>query len=87
MSAQNVQSVPTVSDCQLMLIFKRVQQEDLRLLEEGKPVQNSSCLLALPPEVDPDEVIIRVEGRLQRTEEQETSIRSSWILRIQLLNP
>lgn len=64
--------VPTASDYQQaeMLIFKRMQQdsfpEELRLLEAGKPVQNSSRLLTLAPELDPDEGIIWVGGRLRR---------------------
>lgn len=71
--------VPTASDYQQaeMLIFKRMQQdrfpEELRLLEAGKPVRNSSRLLTLAPELDPEGGIIRVGGRLRRAEALETS--------------
>lgn len=55
-----------------MLIFKQVQQdcfpEELRLLRAGKPVQRSSRLLTLSPELDPEVGIIRVGGRLRRAE-------------------
>lgn len=67
-------SVPTASDYQQaeMLIFKQVQQdcfpEELRLLRAGKPVQRSSRLLTLSPELDPEVGIIRVGGRLRRAE-------------------
>ncbi|KAL7883040.1 hypothetical protein SRHO_G00006980 [Serrasalmus rhombeus] len=66
--------VQTASDYQQaeMLIVKQVQQdcfpEELCLLRAGKPVQRSSRLLTLSPELDPEVGIIRVGGRLRRAE-------------------
>ncbi|KAL1265253.1 hypothetical protein QQF64_003280 [Cirrhinus molitorella] len=55
-----------------MKIFQRVQSEcfpeELHHLKMGKPVLRSSRLLTLSPELDPDEGIIRVGGRLRRAE-------------------
>lgn len=55
-----------------MTIFRRVQAEcfpeELRHLKAGKAVLRSSRLLTLSPELDPDEGIIRVGGRLRRAE-------------------
>ncbi|XP_052449737.1 uncharacterized protein LOC128011416 [Carassius gibelio] len=53
-------------------IFQKIQSEcfpvELRHLKAGKDVLRSSRLLTLSPELDPDEGIIRVGGRLRRTE-------------------
>ncbi|KAL0199428.1 hypothetical protein M9458_007968, partial [Cirrhinus mrigala] len=55
-----------------MTIFQRVQSEcfaeELRHLKSGKAVLRSSRLLTLSPELDSDEGIIRVGGRLRRAE-------------------
>ncbi|XP_067303718.1 uncharacterized protein [Pseudorasbora parva] len=55
-----------------MTIFRRVQAEcfpeELRHLKSGKAVLRSSRLLTLSPELDPDEGIIRVGGRLRRAD-------------------
>lgn len=66
--------VRTASDYQQaeLLIIKQAQRdsfpEELRLLQAGKPVQRSSSLLTLSPELDSDAGIIRVGGRLRRAE-------------------
>ncbi len=55
-----------------MTIFQRVQvecfPEEIRLLKAGKAVLRSSRLLTLSPELDYDEGIIRVGGRLRHAE-------------------
>lgn len=72
-------SVPTASDYQQaeMLVIQQAQQdsfpEELRLLQASKPVQCSSRLLTLSPELDLDAGIIRVGGRLRRAEALDSS--------------
>ncbi|XP_057186686.1 uncharacterized protein LOC130552431 [Triplophysa rosa] len=55
-----------------MTVFKRVQSEcfpeELRHLRAGKALLKSSRILSLSPELDPEEDIIRVGGRLRRAE-------------------
>lgn len=56
-----------------MLLIKRAQQEsfpdEFYLLSKGKPVQRSSRLLKLSPELDESGELIRVGGRLRRAED------------------
>ena len=55
------------------LLLSRAQRdsfpEELRLLKAGKPVQRSSRLLNLSPELDDGGELIRVGGRLRRSED------------------
>ncbi|KAJ8286056.1 hypothetical protein GJAV_G00034060 [Gymnothorax javanicus] len=55
------------------MLLKRAQQESFpeeqRLLKAGKPVQRSSRLLNLSPELDNTGELIRVGGRLRRSED------------------
>lgn len=56
-----------------MLVLRRAQQEsfpeEYRLLKSGKPISRSSRLIALSPEFDQEREIIRVGGRLRRSED------------------
>ncbi|XP_073770437.1 uncharacterized protein [Danio rerio] len=55
-----------------LVIYKKIQQdcfqEELHCLKKGKPVAHSSRLLTLSPELDSEEGIMRVGGRLRRAE-------------------
>ncbi|KAJ8389779.1 hypothetical protein AAFF_G00114850 [Aldrovandia affinis] len=63
---------PTASNYQKAetLILQRAQEDsfpdELRLLKAGKPIQSSSRLITLSPELDESGELIRVGGRLRR---------------------
>ncbi|XP_077363581.1 uncharacterized protein LOC144007644 [Festucalex cinctus] len=75
--AADQSSSPTAEDYREaeILILKRSQQEsfpdELRLLKAGKPVPSRSRLLTLAPELDKEEELIRVGGRLRHAEDFE----------------
>ncbi|KAJ8400653.1 hypothetical protein AAFF_G00394220 [Aldrovandia affinis] len=60
------------------LILQRAQEDsfldELHLLKAGKPIQSSSYLITLPPELDESGELIQVGGRLCRVEDLEHGI-------------
>nr|XP_055064967.1 uncharacterized protein LOC129447318 [Misgurnus anguillicaudatus] len=67
-----------------MTIFRKVQSEcfpeEMHHLKAGKALLKSSRILSLSPELDPDEDIIRVGGRLRRAEELDPSFKHPIVL-------
>ncbi|KAI2646144.1 ORF V: Enzymatic polyprotein [Labeo rohita] len=76
----NSDTVPEAADYRQaeVHVLKHVQQEsfpkDYHLLESGKTVKPNSRLVALAPEMDPSNGLIRVGGRLRRVADLADSI-------------